>query len=167
MSEAVAVGRALEALERPKAKERERVRKGKQPGAKSENFSDLEKGRTLDKVGSAVGVSRITYQRAAAIVEAAEDDPATFAALVVEMDEKGKVNGTFQKMKRLKAEAHRAKMAAGIRGGRAQVRVGDFREVLPAMHKLVQDTVAALRAEITDARVTRRANEAAGNGGRL
>lgn len=47
-TEAVALGLALEAIERPKAKERERVRKGKQPGAKSGKLPHL--GDTRDDV---------------------------------------------------------------------------------------------------------------------
>jgi hypothetical protein len=68
LTEAHAMGKALEAMERPKAKERK-----KRPGfACAEKFSGQEPiGRTLDKVGEAIGMSRITYQRVDAIVNAA------------------------------------------------------------------------------------------------
>jgi hypothetical protein len=65
----VAIGRRLEALERPKAKERQ-----KRPGfACSEKFTEqASRGQTRDKVGRAVGMSGVTYQCAKAVVDAAD-----------------------------------------------------------------------------------------------
>ncbi len=112
LSEAVAMGRALEALERPKAKERQSKAgpaegKGKKSG--SEKFSEAVQGRTLDKVGAAVGISRITYERAKAVVDAAKEDP-SLQPMVDEMDRRGKVNGVYERVKQIQAKQQRAKL---------------------------------------------------------
>lgn len=76
-SEAVALGKRLEELERPKADVRRRATQGnKQSG--EEKFTSPDKGKTCDKVGKAVGMSGVTYTRAKAVVKAAEDDLETF-----------------------------------------------------------------------------------------
>jgi hypothetical protein len=84
LSEAVAMGKALEALERPKAQERQASQAGKgKEGGRGNKKNPVEKlstgnrepNRVTAKVGAAVGVSRITYERAKAVVEAAEKDP--------------------------------------------------------------------------------------------
>jgi ParB family chromosome partitioning protein len=77
-SEAVALGLALEEIERPKAKERQqatRAKKGKKVGA-AQGGGNLPppcaaNGKSRDKVGEAVGLSGQTYQRAKAVVESA------------------------------------------------------------------------------------------------
>lgn len=66
VSEKVELGRRLEELERPAAEERKGARTDLQP---HENSSG---GSTRDKVGAAVGMSGVTYQRAKAVVTAAE-----------------------------------------------------------------------------------------------
>ena len=68
-SEAVALGEKLEVLEKPKAEERkkESLNKGK---ARSGNLPQREKGKTRDVVGSAVGMSGKTYEKAKAVIEA-------------------------------------------------------------------------------------------------
>jgi hypothetical protein len=66
----VKLGEKIERHERKAAKERERARKGKQPGAKSGKFPDLspeEMGRALDKTAEAVGMSGKTYGHAKAV----------------------------------------------------------------------------------------------------
>ena len=62
-----------ETRERELAKERERVRKGKQPGAKSGKLPHL--GDTRDAVGAGVGMSGKTYERAKAVTKAAKANP--------------------------------------------------------------------------------------------
>lgn len=98
-SEKVALGQRLEALERPRAAERKRA--GKAP---SENFTE-GRGETRDRVGAAIGMSGPTYEKAKAVVAAAEAEPERFGALVEEMDRAGKVDGAFKK---LAAEAPRS-----------------------------------------------------------
>ena len=46
-------GLAIEAVEKPKAKERERIRKGKQAGAKCGKLPHLNESKTRDAVGKA------------------------------------------------------------------------------------------------------------------
>lgn len=80
-SEAVAMGRAIEPLERDAAKARMAVR--------SENFTEVKSsgtGQAMDKVASAVGMSRPTYEKAKAVVEAAEFDP-SLLPMVTEMSD--------------------------------------------------------------------------------
>jgi len=72
LSEAVAIKRALEPLERAKAKERM---------ASPENFSEQAKGNALDKVASVVRKHRTTIAKAEAVVDAAEAEPERFGKL--------------------------------------------------------------------------------------
>jgi len=94
-SEAVAIGRALEPMERAAAKDRMVA-----AHASSENFSGLQKGEALAKVATAVGMSRPTYIKAKQVAAAAEADPERFGDLVAEMDRKGKVGGAYRKLRR-------------------------------------------------------------------
>lgn len=107
-SELVALGRALEELERPKAEER-RAAAGAQnlPNASAghqNSTSEVEgKGYTRNIVGQALGMSGSTYGRAKAVVEAAESDPRPDVreiakAAVREMDDTGKVTAAFNKV---------------------------------------------------------------------
>lgn len=71
LSEKVSLGRALEALERPKAKERQ--------GTRNDLNNILVTGpeccqTTRDVVAAALGLSSSTYQRAKAVVVAADDE---------------------------------------------------------------------------------------------
>jgi ParB-like chromosome segregation protein Spo0J len=100
-TEAVAIGRALEELERPKAKARQKEHGGTAPGqAKNTGgkLPEVSSGDTRDKVAEAVGMSGRTYEKAKAVVEAAEADP-ELRAVADEMDRTGKVEPAFQKVK--------------------------------------------------------------------
>ncbi len=72
---AAAIGKELEALEKPKAKARQREHGDTAPG-KSKNTSgklpEVSTGRARDRVASAVGMSGKTYEKAKKVVEAAE-----------------------------------------------------------------------------------------------
>ena len=60
-TEIVEIGRAIEALEKPKAKERQGTRTDiKEPCGK---FPQGSEGKTRDKVGAALGVSGKTYEK--------------------------------------------------------------------------------------------------------
>ncbi len=89
-TEAVAMGDKLEALEGPKAKERRAQAKGKPRGAKNVCSVNLttQTGRVTEVVGSAVGMSRSTYEAAKKVVEAANKNP-ELAGVVEEMDRTG------------------------------------------------------------------------------
>jgi hypothetical protein len=84
----VAVGKTIEALERPAAAKR-KADAGKHAGRgrpkrkavddlSTANASSREPGRTTGKAARTVGMSHIPYERAKAVVEAAEEDPETF-----------------------------------------------------------------------------------------
>lgn len=78
-SEAVALGEALEELERRKAKERQKAHGGTAPGKSKNTSGNLPEvrsnGDTRDKVAEAVGMSGKTYEKAKAVVEAAKENP--------------------------------------------------------------------------------------------
>ncbi len=103
-SEAVAIGKAIEELERPKAKERQKEHGKTAPGKPKNtggNFPPVNeaKGKTRDKVAEAVGMSGRTYEKAKRVVEAAEEDPERHAETVQEMDRTGKVDAAYKKVK--------------------------------------------------------------------
>lgn len=99
-TEAVALGRELERLERPKAKKRQKEHGKTAPGKPKDTSGNLPevKGETRDKVGEGVGMSGRTYEKAKAVVEAAEAEPEKFGQLAEEMDQKGSVNGAYRKL---------------------------------------------------------------------
>jgi ParB family chromosome partitioning protein len=100
-SEAVAIGKALEELERAQARERQaQAGPAEGKGRKTTGSGKLPEavaGRTRDKVAEAVGLSGRTYEKAKKVVEAAEADPAA-APLVEEMDRTGKVDPAYQRV---------------------------------------------------------------------
>lgn len=103
-TEKVALGRALEAL-------KPRTQGMRTDLSTSENFSEVERGDTRDLVGAAVGMSGVTYQRAKAVVTAAEDEtlaPEVRAEAIKaadEMDRTGRVSPAFEKVRRAQSDA--------------------------------------------------------------
>lgn len=92
-SEAVAIGRLIEAQERPKAEAREHEGR---PSADS-----AQGGRkVVDIVADAVGMGKTKYTEASAVVAAAERDPAKFGDLPTVMDETNNVHGTYRELER-------------------------------------------------------------------
>ena len=81
-TEIVEIGRAIEALEKPKAKERQKAGGG---GTGSGKLPQPV-SRVRDKVGAALGVSGKTYEKAKQVVEAAEAEPEKFGDLPAKMD---------------------------------------------------------------------------------
>jgi hypothetical protein len=110
-SELVSITRQLEPLERAEA--RLRLKHGGRPkqGQKksSGKLPDHFTGNTRDKLAAVVGVSGRTLEKARAVVEAAEDDPHRYGALVVEMDKTGNISGAFAGLQRLQWQAQAAK----------------------------------------------------------
>src|SRR2546427_7713976 len=92
LSEAVAIKRALEPLEKAAAKERMLA------GKPLEKFSEGN-GRALDKIAKATGMHRTTLAKAEAIVDAAEAEPERFGKLLADMDRTGRVNGLYKRLK--------------------------------------------------------------------
>lgn len=104
-SEAVAIGQALEPLERAAAKERMLA------GQPSANFTQGRAPQSLDRVAAALGMSRPTYERAKAVVEAAEAEPDVFGDIAAKMDQQDNVNGAYKAMRAAIRERERAAMA--------------------------------------------------------
>ncbi len=104
--EMVQLGRKIEALEKPQAQDRQeasRPKKGEKIGRKpvtaegGGNFPPPSaKGKTRDKVATALGVSGKQYSKAKAVVEAAEKEPETFAPIVAKMEATGKVDPAYR-----------------------------------------------------------------------
>lgn len=101
-TELVELGRRLEELERPAANARIQANQAKPGEGKvgGGNFPPPDAGKTRDKVGEAVGVSGKTYEKARAVVEAAEADPEAFEEVVREMDRTGKIDPAYRRVKR-------------------------------------------------------------------
>lgn len=93
-TEAVAIGLALEEIEKARARERQGARTDLQP---SEKFSGSS-GEALVKVAEAVGMSKPTYLKAREVVEAAEQEPELFAPIAQKMDETGNVSGAWKEL---------------------------------------------------------------------
>jgi len=95
LSEAVAIKRALEPIEKAAAKQRQGQRTDKHP----EKFSTSLLGRALDKVASIVGKHRTTIAKAEEIVDAAEAEPEKYGKLKDDMDRTGRVHGVYRRLK--------------------------------------------------------------------
>jgi N6-adenosine-specific RNA methylase IME4 len=93
-SELVAVGGAIEALERAEAKKRQA-----HGGPRSGRLPERSKGQVRDKIAVFGGVSGRTFDKAKAIVRAAEADPKTFGKLKEDIDRTGNVNGPYKRLK--------------------------------------------------------------------
>jgi len=125
-TEAVALGEALERIERPKARERQAKAGPKSGKGKKRTGSGklpepvVVGGDTRDVVGKAAGTSGKTYERAKAVVEAAKADPERFGRYADAMDKTGKVNGAYKAMQR-------AKTAEAISAEPPPLPVGPFR----------------------------------------
>jgi ParB-like chromosome segregation protein Spo0J len=94
MSEAVAIKRELEPIERTEAKKR-------QAAARHRNGAGnlpTPKGRASDKAARAAGLARRTLEKAEAVVDAAEAEPERFGKLLEDMDRTGRVNGVYKRL---------------------------------------------------------------------
>lgn len=106
-SERIALGRALEALERPKAKarmdegrERAHASRRGEVGSVPPNEPNRRKSYDVrEEVAPAVGMSTATYSRAKQLVTAAEQGDPVAAEQVQEMDRTGKVTKPYEKWK--------------------------------------------------------------------
>jgi N6-adenosine-specific RNA methylase IME4 len=105
LSEAVAIKRALEPLEKAAAKERQGTRTDKHLG----KLPTSSMGHAADKAAKATGMARRTLEKAEAVVNAAEAEPAKFGRLLEDVDRTGRANGVYRRLKIAKqAEAIRA-----------------------------------------------------------
>jgi N6-adenosine-specific RNA methylase IME4 len=100
LSEAVAIKRAIEPLEKVAAKERQREHGKTAPGQKhSGQVAHSDKGRAADKAAKATGMARRTLEKAEAVVDAAEAEPEKYGKLLEQMDRTGRANGVFRRLK--------------------------------------------------------------------
>jgi N6-adenosine-specific RNA methylase IME4 len=99
-SEMVAIGEATEEMERAAAKQRQlsTLRQGDQAPV-VENFHHGDAGKTRDKVASYFGKSGKTYEKAKAIVKAANAEPEKYGKLQADMDRSGRVENAFRRLK--------------------------------------------------------------------
>lgn len=99
-SEAVELGKRLELLEKPKAKERQGTRTDIEEH--SGKLPESSKGDTRDKVAAAVGMSGKTYEKAKAVVEAAAKPgaPTEVKQAKEQMDRTGKVDPAYKTVAR-------------------------------------------------------------------
>jgi N6-adenosine-specific RNA methylase IME4 len=94
LSEAVAIKRALEPIEKAAAKGRQGTRTDKLPA----NLAEGSKGDSRDKLAAFTGIKRSTMAKAEAVVDAAEAEPERFSKLLADMDRTGQVNGVFKRL---------------------------------------------------------------------
>jgi N6-adenosine-specific RNA methylase IME4/ParB-like chromosome segregation protein Spo0J len=104
ISEAVAIKRALEPMERAAAKERQ----GERTDKHSEKFSRSSGGRALDKIANVVGKHRTTLAKAEAVVDAAAAEPEKFGKLLDDMDQSGRVDRAYKQLRIARARAEHA-----------------------------------------------------------
>lgn len=100
LSERVALWREVEPLLKEAAKQRQREHGGTAPGQSSQASGA---GRLRDQMKKITGMGGRTLEKAIAIVEAAEVDPAKYGPLVPEMDRTG-ADGAYKKLRRMQSE---------------------------------------------------------------
>jgi N6-adenosine-specific RNA methylase IME4 len=108
LSEAVAIKRDAESLEKAAAKERQREG-GRQGGKATGKLPTASTGRAADKAARATGMARRTLEKAEAVVAAAEADPEKYDKLLVDMDRTGRADGPYKRLRNMQqAELIRA-----------------------------------------------------------
>jgi N6-adenosine-specific RNA methylase IME4 len=92
-SELVAIGQEVERIERERAKARKAHdgRPGKLP--------ERQRGDAREKIAARLGISGRTYEKARAVVDAADAEPERFGKLLADMDRTGRVNAPFKRLK--------------------------------------------------------------------
>jgi len=110
LTEKYAIGRALEVLEKPKAKERQK----RKPKSVRENFPNKNEptGKTSEIVGGMVDMSGRIYEQLKMVCKSAEEDPETFGPIAEEMDRTGKVTPAANKIIAIKKGGSRASTKA-------------------------------------------------------
>jgi ParB-like chromosome segregation protein Spo0J len=128
LSEAVAIKRALEPLEKAAAKERQAASGGKGRVASGKLPTPI-KGRAADKAARATGKKRRTLEKAEAVIAAAEADPA-LADLAARLDEENvRVEAVHRELKQRQA---RRTYEATIQNG---MTIDDLRALVASGYK--------------------------------
>ena len=127
-AEAVEQARLLDELEREKARERQGTRTDLEL---SGNLPEGSAGDSRDAIGAAVGMSGKTYEKAKAIVEAAEKAPEEFGDLAKELEKPRSVDKTYKKLRERKQKAKITKLAKEVeamsKDERWHIELGDVR----------------------------------------
>jgi hypothetical protein len=95
-SELVAICKEVERTERERAKHR-KAHEGR-PG----KLPERQTGDARDKVAARLGVSGRHYEKAKAVVAAAEAEPQKYGGLLADMDRTGRVDGPYQRLQNAK-----------------------------------------------------------------
>jgi N6-adenosine-specific RNA methylase IME4/ParB-like chromosome segregation protein Spo0J len=99
-SELVAIGREVERVERERAKTR-MVAAHASPG----KLPELDKGNTRDRIAAQLGIGARTYEKARAVVEAAEAAPEQYGHLISELDHYRGVDRAYRALRRARDES--------------------------------------------------------------
>jgi transcriptional regulator with XRE-family HTH domain len=110
LSEKVAEWRRVQPHFKEAAKQRQREHGGTRPGKTARVSTDSS--RLRDDMKKITGYSGRTIEKAMAIVEAAEADPAKYGKLVEEMDKSG-ANGTYKKLREMQAAQRKRAASRG------------------------------------------------------
>jgi ParB family chromosome partitioning protein len=102
-SEIAALAKRLEPLEKAAAKERQRKSGGDHKNSGCAKLAQPKNGRTREKIAAAVGVGHGTLDKIEAVVAAAEENPEEFGPVLEEMDNTGKVDPAYRKIKESKS----------------------------------------------------------------
>jgi len=120
-TEKVSLTNALLAVEKPKAKARKKSGKsadGKAGGRgrkkPSEKITEGLGGEAKDKAAKAAGMSRPTYEKAKAVVEAAQEDPEQFGPVQEEMNRTGKVDPACKEVKEANEQSEKERRSAQL-----------------------------------------------------
>lgn len=144
-TEAVAIGRAIEDRERELAKARMVA------AHSSGNLPEHEKGEAREKAAAAIGMSATTYSHAKSVVDAAAENPGRFGHLVHEMDQTGKVDGPYQKLRQLNGTKPKVTAQSRIEERHERVREmarQSYRvEAIAQAVGMVEETVSNILAE--------------------
>jgi hypothetical protein len=124
-TEAVRLGICLEEIESDFARQRQRDG-GRNGGLACGNLPEAC-GRVRDRVGRLVGMSGRRYSDARAVVEAADEDSATYGHLLAVLNDDG-VHSALAMLRRLRARAAIEARIAEEPDVRDNVFTGDFRE---------------------------------------
>lgn len=145
-TEAVAIGRLIEAIEKPAAHLRKvegARRGGTTPRGEGDRKLPQPSKPVVAIVAEAVGMSPRTYDKAKAVVEAAEEDHDKYGDLAEQMDATGKVQGAHDEMKRRKAGAPKGKVQK--KGKKGSIVRGDAPKDAPQYDQGIADAKAWLR----------------------
>lgn len=97
IGEALSLGERLEALEREAARQRQGTRTDKHPG----KLPGSSWGRTRDCVAAALGMSGRTYEKARAVCQAAQSEPAKYGKILERMERSRKVDRAYRDVAKL------------------------------------------------------------------